>query len=262
VVTDNGPEVKGAFKELMKRTNTPHVYISTYNKTANGVVERGNFTLREAIMKSCKVRTDWPKKVAIAVFADRISVSSVTGFSAYYLLHGVHPVLSFDLAESTFMVEGFRSGMTTAELLALRIRQLSRHEEDITRASENLRNARFRSKEQFEKRYRKRLMRKTYKPGDIVLARNMRIEMEHDRKTKPRYLGPFEVDRQTKGGSYILKELDGHIKRQGYAAFRLLPYITRHDNRILEMLALDNPEDDDDESEDDYFGDEDDDMFL
>ena len=170
VVTDNGPEVKGAFTELMDKLNIPQVFISTYNKTANGVVERGNFTLREAIIKSCKVRTDWPKKLAIAVFADRISISGVTGFSAYYLLHGIHPVLPFDLAESTFLSQSYYSGMSTVDLLTLRICQLSRHEEDIATAAENLRNAQFRSKEQFERRYRRRLVQKDYEPGSLVLV--------------------------------------------------------------------------------------------
>jgi hypothetical protein len=261
VVTDNGPEVKGAFTQLMDRLNTPRVLISTYNKTANGVVERGNFTIREAIIKSCKNRTDWPKKIAVAAFADRISISGVTGFSAYYLLHGVHPVLPFDLAESTFLSQSFTSGMSTVDLLALRIRQLSRHEEDIADAAENLMNARFRSKEQFERRYRRRLVQNNYKKGSLVLVRNLRIEMEHGRKTKPRYLGPYEVVRQTTGGSYVLMEMDGHVKRQGYAAFRLLPYITRKDKKILEKLVRDNPDENSDDEDDDYFDDKDDDPF-
>lgn len=261
VVTDNGPEVKGAFTELMDKLNIPRVFISTYNKTANGVVERGNFTLREAIIKSCKVRTDWPKKLAIAVFADRISISGVTGFSAYYLLHGIQPVLPFDLAESTFFSQSYHSGMTSVDLLTLRIRQLSRHEEDIATAAENLRNARFRSKEQFERRYRKRLVQKSYQPGSLVIVRNLRIEMEHGRKTKPRYLGPYEVIRQTKGGSYILAEMDGHVMRQAYAAFRLLPYITRSNKRIIARLAEYDIGENSDDNDDDYFDDQDDDPF-
>jgi hypothetical protein len=35
--------------------------------------------------------------------------SRVTGFSVFYLVHGVHPVLPFDLVQATFMMEGFRS---------------------------------------------------------------------------------------------------------------------------------------------------------
>lgn len=40
VVTDNGPEVKGAFEELMRRYGIPQIRISAYNSKANGVVER------------------------------------------------------------------------------------------------------------------------------------------------------------------------------------------------------------------------------
>jgi transposase InsO family protein len=50
VVMDNGPEVKGAFAELLRRLSIPQVRISAYNKQANGVVERGHFIIREAII--------------------------------------------------------------------------------------------------------------------------------------------------------------------------------------------------------------------
>jgi hypothetical protein len=87
------------------------------------------------------------------VFADHITVSSVTGYLPYYLLHGLHPLLPFDLFEATFLVEDFRSGMSTSDLLALRIRQLQKHDSDIQRASEVLHKARLQSKKQFNHRY-------------------------------------------------------------------------------------------------------------
>jgi transposase InsO family protein len=237
VVTDNGPEVKGAFAELLRRLNIPQVRISAYNKQANGVVERGHFIIREAIMKSVKNHKDWPTKVPIAFLADRVSVSKVTGFSAYFLLHGVHPVLPFDLADVTFLVDGFSSGMTSEQLLALRIRQLEKRQEDLAAAALALRKARFKSKEEFEWKYRKRMKREFYKSGQLVLVRNSEQEMRLNRKTKPRYLGPYEVCRRTKGGSYVLKELDGSILKEGVAAFRLLPYVSRHDKSLLKQIA-------------------------
>jgi hypothetical protein len=83
-------------------------------------------------------------------------------------------------------------------------------------------------------------------------VRNTRVEKELDRKTKPRYLGPFEVVRRTTGGSYVLKELDGTISKRGVAAFRLLPYHSRDGKPILpDKLPLDVDSDDTDGSSDD-----------
>ena len=237
VVTDNGSEVKGAFAELLRRLSVPQVRVSPYNKQANGVVERGHFILREAIMKSVKYRKEWPTKVHLAAFADRVTVSRATGYSPYYLLHGTHPILPMDLADATFLVDSFLTGISSTELLVLRMKQLERREEDIEAAAKALRKARFKSKEEYEWKYRRRMRREHFKPGDLVLLRNTGEEMKMNRKTKPRYLGPYEVDRRTKGGSYVLKELDGTMLREGAAAFRLLPYVSRYDKKVLKTIA-------------------------
>ena len=57
------------------------------------------------------------------------------------------------LAEATFLVEGFEPGISTSELLALHIRQLSKHPEDVARAAQVLQKARFASKLQFEQQF-------------------------------------------------------------------------------------------------------------
>jgi hypothetical protein len=229
VVTDNGPEVKEAFDRLLKRMNIPQIRITPYNHHANGVVERGHFVIREALIKTCKDKiTDWPNRLPEIVFADRVTVSRTTGFSPFQLLHATDPILPLDIAEATFLVEEFRSGIDTTELLQLRARQIAKHPEDVARAAETLRKARFASKEQFEKRFLNRLARDSYLPGELVIVRNTAIEMSHDRKHKPRYLGPYEVASKTPKGNYRLKELDGTLLQYKYAAFRVLPYITRN----------------------------------
>jgi transposase InsO family protein len=159
VITDNGSEVEKAFTELMDRFGIPQIRISAYNSKANGVVERGHFIIRESILKACDGKVhQWPAHVSHAFFADRVTVRRQTGFSPYYLLHGVHPVLPFDLTEATFMVDGFKRGMTSGDLLALRIRQLQKRPEDLAKAAAILKKHRFQAKEQFEKRYKTRLV--------------------------------------------------------------------------------------------------------
>jgi hypothetical protein len=223
--------VRAGFEQLMKILNIPQIKISPHNKHANGVVEHRHFTLQEALVAACGGNINkWPEKLSLAVFADRITVSRVTGFSPYQLLHGADPILPFDLTEATFLVEGFHSGMSTTALLQLRIRQLSKHERDIRRAAETLKKSRFYSKAQFERKFLKKLQRDEYKPGELVLIRNVSLEMEVSarRKTSDRYIGPYEVVRKNKGGAYILQELDGSLLAQNpIAAFRLFPYIMR-----------------------------------
>lgn len=258
VTTDNGSEVKGAFEILVRRLGIPQVRISPYNKHANGVVERGHYILREAIVKSCSKDSEgralkWNRQVDAAVFADRVTVSSVTGYSPYYLLHGMHPLLPFDLFEATFLVEGFYSGMSTSELLALRIRQMQKHDSDIERASEMLRKLRLRSKEQFNYRYQKRLQKSEYKKGSLVLVRNTRLEMTLNKfKLDPRYLGPYEVVQQTARGNYILKELDGTVHMEPYAAFRLISYVTRNDPILYDDIEEESNIQQNDQTAPDY----------
>ncbi|KAJ3000054.1 hypothetical protein NUW54_g6845 [Trametes sanguinea] len=238
VVTDNGSETKGTFETLVNKHGIDHIRISPYNSKANGVVERGHFILREALVKACgNDISRWPELLPHAQFADRITIRRSTGFSPYFLLHGVHPVLPMDLRENTFMVEGFRSGMSHSDLLSLRIRQLERRPEDVARAAEVLRNTRLASKEHFEKRFAHRLKKASFSPGDLVLVRNTAIEREMNRKHKPRYLGPYEVVRQTRNGAYIIKELNGDVSRESVAAFRLLAY--NPSGRDLKDLAVD-----------------------
>ena len=138
--------------------NIPQIEIHPYNKHSTGIVEQGHFTIWEGILRSCQGKfKDWPKKVRLVFFADKVTTRRSTGFSPFYLLYGTHPILPFDLAEATFMISSYRAGLSTAELLALRICQLEKHPKDIQRASDAIRRSRLASKAQFEKRFSHRL---------------------------------------------------------------------------------------------------------
>ncbi|KAI0080199.1 hypothetical protein K474DRAFT_1576485, partial [Panus rudis PR-1116 ss-1] len=181
--------------------------------------------IRESILKDCGKRIqDWPNKVHLAFFADRVTTRRVTGFSPFYLLHGTDPILPFDLTEATFMISGYHAGLSSAELLALCMRQLDKRPEDISQAIAAIKKACFNSKTQFECKFQHRLLKEPLQSGGLVLVRNIRRESNFAEKHTHRYTGPFQIHRQTRGGSYVLKELDGTFIRRAVAAFRLLPY--------------------------------------
>ena len=246
VVTDNGPSFSKEFSELLKQYGIHHIRISPYNSQANGVVERGHYNIREALVKLCNGDlSQWPLLVPAANYADRITVRKSTGYSPYYLLHGVHPLLPGDLADATFLVRDFKPGMTRDELVQARARQLLRLPEDVAKAREILQKSRFRSKEAYEKKFARRLRKESFQSGDLVLVRNNRIEnsVSIERKTANRYMGPYRVVKQTQGGSYILEEMDSSKLAEHVAAYRLIPYVQRQDLGHWANLVMTDNED-------------------
>lgn len=230
VVTDNGPSLGGEFARIVNKHNIHQIKISAYNSQANGVVERGHYVIREALVRMCGGDlTKWPSLLPAALYADRITARRATGFSPYYLLHGVAPLLPCDLAEATFMVPRFKENMSDTDLLIARIRQIAKMPEDTARAKNTLEKSRFKSKEAFEAKFGQRIRRTSFKTGELVLIRNNPNEntVSINRKVKNRYMGPYRVVRETQGKAYVLEELNGTVLRTTVAAFRLIPYIKR-----------------------------------
>ena len=154
VVTDNGPSFCKEFSDLLKCYGIHHIKISPYNSQANGVVERGHYNIQEALIKLCdRDLSQWPQMVPAATYADHITVREATGFSPYFMLHRIHPLMPGDLANAIFIVTDFRPGMSHQELIEARTRQLLRMPEDLDKAQQLLNWSRFRSKAAFERKF-------------------------------------------------------------------------------------------------------------
>jgi len=228
IVTDNGPAYVAALDILALRYGIHHIRISGYNSRANGIVESKHFDVREAIIKTCGgSASKWREVLPQVFWAERVTVRGSTGYSPYYMAHGTHPLLPFDILEATYLAPAQDFGISTEELVATRTRQLAKRPEDLERMRETVTLSRRKNLERFEKQHGSRIVDFNFQPGALVLVRNSRVEESLNRKTKPRYLGPMVVVRKTVGTSYVVRELDGSESRLRVAGFRLIPYFPR-----------------------------------
>jgi hypothetical protein len=228
IVTDNAPVLLAAVEFLRTRYHVHPITISPYNHQAAGLIERRHREVREAIMKTCEGdESKWPAAAPSVFWAERVTTQRSTGYSPYFMAHGVEPLLPFDLAEATYLTDWSGGLIPTPDLLAARARQLQKREDDLELVKDRVFRSRMVSAREFEEQFRNTIHDYDFKPGSLVLVRNSRTEMELNRKTKPQYLGPMAVVRRRTGGSYILAELDGSLSKLRYAAFRLLPYFPR-----------------------------------
>ena len=226
-VTDNGPAFVKAAAWLHDHYHVLNIRISSYNSQANGAVERRHRDLREVLVKmlgaECK---GWDEALPAVLWAERSTTVKSTGLSPYQMVTGQEPLLPFDLTEATWLVHE-QDQMSTPELLALRARALQKREEDLAEIGRRIKKSRLGSIAAWEKLHKSHIVDFHCTPGDLVLIRNKRVEMEMDRKTKPRYYGPMVVVSRGRNGAYTLGELDGSLSRNTYAAARIIPYYPR-----------------------------------
>ena len=125
------------------------------------------------------------------------------------------------------MAPALTNPISSTNLIAYRAIQLQKRPDDLAEAKQRLLKARWESVRQFEEAHKNLIKDLNFSNGELVLVRNSQRDGDIGSKTKPRYFGPMVIVRRLKGGSYVLAEMDGSWSKLKFAAFRLVPYHAR-----------------------------------
>ena len=210
IVADRGELNSMEAQDFFDKVGIRLSLTTAYNPEANGKIERGHGPIVKALAKACKGRvSDWPKNLPYALWADRTTHSTVTGYMPAELITGQKPIMPIEEKITTWAVLPWESEMSREDLLAIRIRQLQSRTEDIEKATTRLKEARIKNKDRFDKI--KRIRPRKVQEGDWVLVYDSSLDNQYStiRKFAKRWFGPYEVRKITDKATYFLNELDG-----------------------------------------------------
>jgi hypothetical protein len=106
-------------EELFNRLGVKLSLTTAYNPEANEKVERGHRPIVKALVRACEGQVgNWPRLLPYALWADRTTHSSVTGFMPAELMYGQKPVMPTERTISSWAALEWRNERSREELLA------------------------------------------------------------------------------------------------------------------------------------------------
>ncbi|EJD08380.1 uncharacterized protein FOMMEDRAFT_71782, partial [Fomitiporia mediterranea MF3/22] len=163
-----------------------HIRISVYNSYTNGIIEQKHLDIQEAIVKTVGDNIGhWYKYTHSVFWAEQITIQKATGYSPYYLVHRVEPILLFDLNEAMYLVPPKGSPLTTEELIVIQVQQLQKRLDNLTQMIEGVQKACKRYTKHFTEVNCNWIKDYNFAPGVLVLICNSKVSNNLGQKMKP-----------------------------------------------------------------------------
>jgi hypothetical protein len=148
----------------------------------------------------------WHEKLLESLWAYRVTTRTATGMTPHSLVYGGEAVLPLEIQIASLRVV-IQEKLTEDEATKLRLKELDNLEEKRLHTLQNLEAYQARMSRAFDKR----LKRRSFKQGDLVLAviRPMNIAHRIKGKFEPKWEGPYVVKDVYSSGAYRIISADG-----------------------------------------------------
>jgi hypothetical protein len=206
LVSDRGTHfLNDVIVDLTTKYLIKHQKTTPYNPKANGLTERANRIVGKILNKMVSAhKTDWDRKLPLAVHAYNTTKKSTTGQSPYFLVFGQKAIHGIELEVETFRVLAARNGDRTEGILP-RLISIENLEETRIAALEKIVNVQRRRKEDYD---RKIPTNHGIREQGLVFLYDNRHK-EFPGKLHTRWMGPYRVCQIFPNGSLQLENLQG-----------------------------------------------------
>ncbi|XP_039687886.1 uncharacterized protein [Medicago truncatula] len=232
VISDGGSHfISRHFEKLLQKLGVRHKIATPYHPQTSGQVEVSNRQIKAILEKTVSTsRKDWSSKLDDALWAYRTAYKTPIGMTPFKIVYGKSCHLPVELEHKAYWA--IRNLNLDPNLAGEKRKlQLSELEELRIDAYENARIYKERTKNWHDKK----IVKKHFKSGDLVLLFNSRLKL-FPGKLRSRWSGPFQVRTVYPYGAIeIFSEETGSFTVNGQ---RLKIYNTGEVNEVVADFTL------------------------
>ena len=202
-------------KEVCRIINTRQSHTTAYHPQTDGLVERFNGTLAEALsMYVSTHQKDWDQHLHLVLFAYRVSPNATTQESPFYLLYGREPRLPIDVS---LLIPPSSMSSSVAELR-------SRIVENLENAQRIIQSNTQLAQQRMKTQYDKTSCPVPYDIGSKVWVFTPKTRKGLSKKLSHNYHGPYRIVARLSPVHFKLRTLDNQPVSVPVHANRMKPY--------------------------------------
>src|ERR1043166_10299807 len=220
ILSDRGSHFRNEIvDELCAQFKIEHKLSSPYHPQTNGLVERFNRTLCEALAKVIEKENEWDKYIKSVLFAYRTIKHNTTKRTPFFMVYGREAILPIDEIDEDREI-------SEKESLLKRVYEIINLNENRNEVLEIIK----RSQEKQKERHDKKIIEDKFEIGDKVLLKDTAKEKQWSGKLSQKWKGPYYIHQIIGKGVYKLRDMDGRVLK----ATRNIKHLKRYyDQRDL-----------------------------